>query len=191
MCGRYLIDDEAYADLLLILHDIQEMQNEVFPSNIAPVITQDGIVSIKWGFPHWKNKSLIINARAETAFEKNMFRKPLFQRRCAIPASGYFEWANTGESKKKDKFLLRQPSERVLYLAGMISTFKDPEGIEYSAFVILTTTANESVSPIHNRMPVIIAPDEKEQWIYDIEFAKHALSREGPQMQINHCVNSG
>jgi len=190
MCGRYLIEDEVYADMWLIMNEIErkaELRSqmavgEVFPTNIAPVITNDGASGVKWGFPHWKNSGVIINARAETAFEKNMFRKPLLERRCVIPSSGFYEWTRAGSGKKKDKFLLRRPDTHILYMAGMVNTFRDADGNEYSAFVILTTAANEFVAPIHDRMPVILASDEKDYWLRDDVFTNFALSRPGPEL---------
>jgi len=251
MCGRYLIEDEAYADILQILHDLNAAQDrinmdnitnagnvaagvggqgvvgqgepglgefmlgEVFPTNIAPVIVSGGAVAVKWGFPHWKNSGVIINARSETALEKKMFGKPLRERRCAVPSSGFYEWGHIGnlsqgntdlpgyvslfgsnnlpdcvsnsrssKSKKKDKFLLRQPEDNILYMAGMVSTFRDALGEPYDAFVILTTAANDSVSPIHDRMPVILAPDEASLWVKDSGFMEFVLHRPGPELSV-------
>jgi putative SOS response-associated peptidase YedK len=233
MCGRYLVDDEVYADIWEILntpgmgtlsgtgslpgagllsgtgtlpnmHPLPDIDTqpgtiplpnisalpgnmaknlvigEVFPTNIAPVITCDGVETVKWGFPSWKGTGVIINARAETAFNKNMFRKPLLNRRCVIPSGGFYEWARTDGGKKKNKYLLRHQEERVLYMAGMIGVFRDTAGCDYNSFVILTTAANSSVAPIHNRMPVILAHDERDCWLRDDEFIKYALQRTGP-----------
>ena len=188
MCGRYLIDEEVYSDILLLLNTPGMAQKisggEIFPATIAPVISHGGAEAVKWGFPHWKNSSVIINARAETALEKSMFKKPLLERRCVVPSSGFFEWAHTGGRKKKDKYLLRLPGESVLYMAGMISVFRDASGAGYSAFVILTTGASTTVAPIHDRMPVILAPDEQDLWISDTVFMEHALRRPGPELTL-------
>jgi len=197
MCGRYLIEDEAYADILQILHDLnagsasrnggfsvdEAVRGEVFPTNIAPVITDNGVAAVKWGFPHWKKSGVIINARAETALEKRSFQKPLRERRCVVPSSGFYEWGRSGGGKLKDKFLLRRPGEHLLYMAGMVNTFRDALGAEYNAFVILTTSANDSVSPIHDRMPVILAADEVDLWTRDDGFMEYALHRTGPELE--------
>ena len=177
MCGRYLMDDEAYSEMLTGI-----TIGEVFPTNIAPVIAQGGVAAVKWGFPHWKSAGVIINARAETALEKNMFRAPLLNRRCVVPSCGFYEWRRTGGSKKKDKYLLRLPGERMLYMAGMIGLFSEADGSEYSAFIILTTTASASIASIHNRMPVILTPDERDGWIKDAGFMEYALHRPGPEV---------
>ena len=186
MCGRYLIDDDTYAGVWLLLNTPGKVNDihkgEVFPTNTAPVITRDGAVNVKWGFPHWKNSGVIINARAETALAKNMFRNPLLERRCVIPSGGFYEWDRTGTLKKKDKYLFRFSGAGFLCMAGMFSVFRDASGSEYSAFVILTTEANDSVAPIHDRMPVILAPDEYDLWIADSEFMEYVLRRPGPAL---------
>ncbi|MCL2151529.1 MAG: SOS response-associated peptidase [Oscillospiraceae bacterium] len=202
MCGRYLIDEESYSDMWETLNlpsigaspridappyaalSAGFVHGEVFPTNIAPVVTVGGVETIKWGFPHWKGAGVIINARAETAREKTLFRKPLAERRCVVTSSGFFEWRHVDGKKKKDKHLLRRPGERAVYMAGVVDVFLDASGCDYSAFVILTTCANSSVAPIHNRMPVILAPDELEYWLNDGNFAQYALCRPGPELML-------
>ena len=188
MCGRYLIGDETFSDICIMMSSPDVAQGftkgEIFPTNIAPVLTRDGAAAIKWGFPHWKNAGVIINARAETAMDKVMFRKPLLQQRCVIPSSGFYEWLQTSGQKKKEKYLLRRPHERTLFMAGMISFFPDATGYDYRAFVILTTTANDSVAPIHDRMPVVLSSDERDLWLKDNDFMEHALHRTGPELSL-------
>ena len=160
------------------------IKGEVFPTNIAPVITFGGTKTAKWGFPQSKSAGVIINARAETAMQKRIFSKSLLESRCVIPSSGFYEWSRTIGGKEKNKFLLRQPGERLLFMAGIIGTFRDINNVDYSAFVILTTNANESVLPIHDRMPVILAHDERNNWIKDETFVEHALNRPGPELML-------
>ena len=189
MCGRYLIDDESYSDLWLTLNmqDSSETitRGEIFPTNIAPVIAQTGAIAAKWGFPHWKTSGVIINARSETALDKSMFRKPLLEQRCVVPSNGFYEWDRAGGRKKKDKYLLRLPGEKILYMAGIINTFRDASGEEYGAFVILTTGASDTVARIHDRMPVILAADELDLWKSDAGFMEHALFRPGPELALS------
>jgi len=231
MCGRYLLEDEAYADILQILYNLNKekkaaaggfskdelvhdglttgefARGEIFPTAIAPVCTSDGIVAVKWGFPHWKNSGVIINARAETASEKKMFSKSLREGRCVVPSSGFYEW-NHGKgtppnsdggsgfndrptdkkSKQKDKYFFRRPEDNTLYMAGIAGTFRDALGTEYKAFAILTTAANDSVSQIHDRMPVILAPDELQHWIDDDDFSQYILHRPGPEL-VSKLIN--
>lgn len=186
MCARYLVDDDTYAEMLEMIDVPDKDSNiaggEVFPANIAPVIMRGGVKALKWGFPHWKNTSVLINARAETALEKKMFQTPLLKRRCVVPSNGFYEWGRANGNKKKDKYLLRIPEERMLYMAGMAGVFHDASGSSYSAFIILTTAANDSVAQIHDRMPVILAPDENERWIDDDGYMEHVLYRKGPEL---------
>ena len=188
MCGRYLIDDDDNSDIWLLFNMPDSLQNisrgEIFPTNIAPVINCNGATAAKWGFPHWKSNGVIINARAETALEKSMFRKPLEERRCVVPSSGFYEWDRSGGRKKAQKYLLRLPGENILYMAGMINVFRDASGSEYSAFVILTTGASDTVALIHDRMPLILAPDEQDLWIGDTGFMEYALHRPGPELVL-------
>jgi len=219
MCGRYLIDDEAYSDLLQILHNLNSIKTasgidnlshvenlakgEVFPTHTAPVISNDGVEAVKWGFPHWSNPSVIINARSETALEKRMFSKPMRERRCVVPSCGFFEWGSGnpmsaegdlfggssysgnvkyGKRNRKHKYLFKQPGEHVLYMAGIASSFRDEFGVDYTAFVILTTAANDSVSPVHDRMPVILSSEEIELWTGNDSFMEFAINRSGPEL---------
>ena len=172
MCGRYYIADE---DSTIELREIiQEAQNnlryadmasqiktgEIFPTNVAPVATSDGAIPMKWGFPRWDDKGHIINARSETAFEKNMFRNSLLERRCAIPATGFYEWRLEEGAKKKTKYLFQPSNSAILYMAGCFKIVND-----VPVFVILTTEANESIRPFHNRMPVMLQSPTLECWL--------------------------
>ncbi|NLF45478.1 MAG: SOS response-associated peptidase, partial [Syntrophomonadaceae bacterium] len=85
--------------------------------------------------------------------------------------------------KHKDKYLLRQSQNAVLYMAGLYTVYQQ-EGINRPVFVILTTGAHESVRVIHNRMPVIVKRDEQEKWLQDEDFAHHVLKREGPFLEM-------
>lgn len=163
---------------------------EISPTDIVPVITlqnkQPTACLFTWGFPHWKGKGVIINARSETIFEKTMFRQAFANRRCVIPATGFYEWQK-GNNKKKDKYLLHLPKTPMLYMAGLYTVYEKEE-IRLPGFVILTTAANSSVQPIHNRMPVIMKKQEQELWLKDETFAREIISQEGPRLDVL-CVN--
>jgi putative SOS response-associated peptidase YedK len=170
MCGRYVIfSEEENQELRDIINGIDERLNEksvklktgeVFPTDTVPVITSDSenkktINLFKWGFPNSKHPgSLIINARSETAHEKYTFNKLLNTSRCIIPASGFYEWKTINGNK--EKYLIRTSYENLMYMAGLYVN---------DNFVILTTGANEQMSVIHNRMPVILDSKEIPIWI--------------------------
>lgn len=175
-CGRYQFSQEDSAELRKIIREVQRKNSgvktgEIFPTNCAPVLVlDDGHISanaLHWGFPRFDSKGVVINARAETALEKPMFRTSINSRRCIIPTSGFFEWS---QGTQKQKYLFRQAEQPELYLAGIYNVFRGE-----SRFVILTTAANESVVDIHNRMPVVVCKDEQDAWLSDTTFAIQKL----------------
>ena len=118
---------------------------------------------MQWGFAGLQGKGLIINARCETAAVRPMFRESWASRRCAIPASCYFEWehlaAPGGKKKTGAKFRL-ETGAGLSWLCGL---YRMEEGIP--RFVILTREPGESIRFIHDRMPLILPESAVEQWI--------------------------
>ena len=188
MCGRYQIEAETDNDMDEILDEINERYKdipetaktgEVCPTDIAPVLIRGNnkpqAVLMKWGFPKWQGDGVIINARAETVQDKLAFRPSLESRRCVIPATGFFEWRQE-QGKKKTKYLFRLPETKMLYLAGLYNVFRDGSR-SYDAYVILTAEANSSMSPYHDRMPLVLLPDDKCRWLTDPGFAYEYVQR--------------
>lgn len=180
VCGRYvLFSDTEQQHIRDIIDEVQRKTNgeiktgEIFPTDKAPVlIQQQGIImpeAVKWGFPAFKSKGVIINARSETVQEKPMFRKSLFTKRCVIPSTGFYEWSHDG---KKQKYLFNLPESKALYMAGLYNEFNGE-----NRFVILTTDANSSMAEIHNRMPVVLDRDEVQQWVEDSENAINIFNK--------------
>ena len=194
LCGRYTVFTEAeIIEMNAIINEISRKfgdgavnTGEIFPTNTTPVlIMEDNRLAptpVSWGFPKRDGKGAVINARSETALQKAMFSKPLLTRRCVIPSTGFYEWRHVEGKKKKDKYLFRLPDTQMLYMAGMTGFFKDMAGKPIEMFCILTTSANESVRKLHDRMPVILAPDEREAWLADDEFMQNVLDRAGPEL---------
>lgn len=123
---------------------------------------------VLWGLiPAWaKDPSIgqkLINARAETVTEKPSFRAAFKRRRCLVPASGFYEWKK-GATGKTPHFIT-MADEGPFAIAGLWETWHGPDGGELSTCTLLTTEANEPVSDLHDRMPVIIAPDEYDMWL--------------------------
>ena len=188
MRGRYLIEAEADTDMDEILDELNgrckdtpetAKAGEVCPTDTAPILIRGGdrpqAVLMKWGFPKWQGEGVIINARAETAQDKLAFRPSLTSRRCVVPTTGFFEWRQEN-GKKKTKYLFRLPETKLLYLAGLYGGFKDGSR-SYDAFVILTAPANPSVSPYHDRMPLVLLPDDSNKWLTDTGFAYEYVQR--------------
>ena len=184
MCGRYsLFVDEDIEELRAIVQEAEQRSRgaemktgEIFPTNPAPVLVRNGQKSaaeiLNWGFPGFSGKGVIINARAETAEEKKMFRTSLMDRRCVIPSTGFYEWKHE-ETKTKQKYKFNLPGEPLLYMAGFWNEFEGER-----RFVILTTEPNESIADVHNRMPVVLTKDSIDQWISDL----------GKAMELLHAI---
>lgn len=169
MCSRYYIDREVYKAIGRA--DLQKREGDICPSCSGPVLTAKGgeiqAREMTWGFPQYQKNGLIINARAETVREKNMFRDSVLHRRCIIPARHFYEW-----DKDKNKAVFYRKDAPVLYMAGFYSWFSQGQ-----RFVILTVEANDSVRQVHSRMPLILEQTEIEPWILDEGFLDAALHK--------------
>jgi putative SOS response-associated peptidase YedK len=140
-------------------------QGEIFPTDIVPAIANSKMHTVepfamKWGFSRFDGSKVVINARSETAMEKAMFRQPMMERRCLIPASNYFEWQAV--DGKKVKHAIRDPESPLLYMAGCYRWEKDSK---LPLFVILTRDAAPGLKYIHSRMPVILPGESREAWL--------------------------
>ena len=120
-----------------------------------------------WGFPRFDGKGLIINARAESVRERPAFWDSVQQRRCVIFARGFYEW-----NRSREKFSYEREDAPVLFMAGCFSRWEDG-----GHFVIITTAANSSVALVHDRMPLILEPEEVKQWIQDAGAAWSLLKK--------------
>ena len=176
MCGRYYADDDTIREIARLVGEIDKTGTEagdILPSRQAAVITGLGhplvAARMAWGFPKFDGKGLVINARAESALEKRSFRESVLHRRCVIPARGFYEW---NKEKEKEKFTFERPDRDVLFMAGCFCPFDGQD-----RFVILTTAANPSVSPVHSRMPLILERDELTAWVRDDTAAARLLEK--------------
>lgn len=203
MCGRYVVyTDGEYDKMDSIVHEVERKlrgsavlkTGEIFPTDLAPVLRTEGgalsAVPMVWGFPRWNGGGVVINARAETAADKNMFRAAVFSRRLVVPSTGFFEWKRTGGKKLRDKYLLRLPGTPMLYMAGLYNLYRQPDGSELGRFVILTTAASQSVSVLHDRMPVILRPEEAKAWLRGGADAGQFLTRPGPELEVKQVSNT-
>lgn len=165
MCGRYYIEIDNI-ELNSIIAEVEKKAavktGEIYPTNTVPVLSPNGtMTAMRWGFPRYDNKGEVINARSETAAEKNMFRYPMMEGRCLVPASWYFEWEKRGS--KKIKYALAAPDNRPVWLAGL--SRRDAKTGD-SLFVILTRPAWSGISFIHDRMPVILPKEIHDEWLF-------------------------
>ncbi|MGI6454284.1 MAG: SOS response-associated peptidase [bacterium] len=177
MCGRFsLITPVEILKNIFRLNrtiDIQPRYN-IAPTQSVPVIRihqktgERELVELRWGLvPHWaKDLSIgnkMINAKAETLFEKPSYKKAAQKRRCLIPADGFYEWRK--EKKQKIPYYFFNKSQQPLALGGIWERWTSPEGEVVETFSIITTEANSLMQPIHNRMPLILTADEYDHWL--------------------------
>ncbi len=125
---------------------------------------------LHWGLiPGWAKDMKIgyrmINARGETLAQKPSFRGAFKKRRCLIAADGFYEWQHAGETKQP--FYLHLKNKSIFGFAGLWESWRSPEGTVVESCTIITTSANELVRKIHDRMPVILAPRHYEPWLQD------------------------
>lgn len=189
MCGRYLFDPATgalaayYQEAAAKARKKQQViaVNEVFPSNHVVTLganRQQEIVSgvTKWGFTGFRKGHLMINARAETVETKKTFQAPFQQFRCVFPMSGFYEW---NHDKEKYYFSSNDP----LYVAGFYRILQREDRIETES-IILTTTPNDSVAAIHDRMPLLVDQPHITSWINDLSFARHWLQADMSMLQV-------
>jgi putative SOS response-associated peptidase YedK len=176
MCSRYFLDADgnviAYTFRVPADDRIRRRYN-IAPSQEAPVVraARGGareIAWLRWGLvPYWaKDASMasrMINARGETLREKPAFREAFKSRRCAIPASGFYEW--TGDPKHRIPHAISVEGRPLVAFAGLWERWKDREGRPLETYTIVTTEANRFVVPMHDRMPAILAEDDLEAWL--------------------------
>lgn len=168
MCGRFTLraSPNEIAEFFELTRDLSEWDRPRF--NIAPTQSILAIREVsagrepahmKWGLiPSWakdaKMAASMINARSETVAENPAFRAAFKRRRCLIPVSGFYEWHREGKTKTPHLFSPR--STKLFALAGLWEKWQAPEGEPVESCTILTTSANELMATIHDRMPVIL-----------------------------------
>lgn len=187
MCGRFMLlaSPEEVAEFLSLI------ELEDFPAryNIAPTqpilvvveseapepgsnLPKRQAVLARWGLlPGWlkdpNDFPLLINARSETAIGKASFRAAMRHRRVLVPASGFYEWRrpDKGEDGKPQAYFIKPKRGGVVAFAGLLETWSSADGSEVDTAAILTTSANRSISRIHDRMPVVISPEDFSRWL--------------------------
>jgi putative SOS response-associated peptidase YedK len=177
MCGRYVLnapEDLSERFQLRQLSISLPTTWNAAPTNELPVIieTSDGeheARSMKWGLiPRWakpgdKKSIAPINARAETLTEKPMFRNLIKKNRCLVPANGFYEWKNLGDHKQP--YFISVPDDPLFAFAGLYDESQNEDGDTIGTYTIITTSANELMSQLHERMPVILHRDDEEEWL--------------------------
>jgi putative SOS response-associated peptidase YedK len=177
MCGRYslvFIDDLGNRFRVFNPMIGSRSRFNIAPGNEMPVIIREEkneIVMMKWGLVPHRIQDITtaqrpINARAETLSEKPTFKELLQNRRCLVPASGFFEWKKEGS--KKIPFYLHLPKIPLFAFAGLYDCWKCPDGKLLFTYTIITTEPNELIAKIHNRMPSILQPEHEDRWLSEV-----------------------
>lgn len=177
MCGRFTLFDSAASVAegfgLAEVPSLSPRYNIAPSQEVAAVrISAEGqareLALPRWGLvPSWaKDLSFgdrMINARSETAAEKPAFRSAIRRRRCLVPASGFYEWKRT--NGRKQPYYVRRPDGKPFAFAGLWESWEGPGAAAVESCTILTTSANELLLPIHDRMPVIVSPADYDLWL--------------------------
>jgi putative SOS response-associated peptidase YedK len=180
MCGRFtLTDPDQDLAVQFNLPDIPDMQpryniaptQPVATVRVSPESKNREMALLHWGLiPSWakdpKLGNRMINARSETAAEKPAFRAAFKRRRCLIVADGFYEWQK--QDGGKQPFYVRRQDGQPFAIAGLWEFWKGEDERVIESCTLLTTTPNELIRPLHNRMPVILHPNDYELWL-DLE----------------------
>ena len=209
MCGRFTLFTAI--EEIVERFDIQAAFNEEYhvSYNVAPThsvlsVINDGnknrLGYLRWGLiPSWAKDEKIgykmINARSETIAEKVSFKNAYKKKRCLILADSFYEWKKTPERKIPMRIKLKNNAP--FGMAGLWESWKSPKGMVYSCSVI-TTTPNELMASIHDRMPVILKPDDEKIWLdssihdpnYLQQFLKSFDAEQMEAFEVSLDVNS-
>ena len=177
MCGRFTLRTSP-ADLTQIFRLLEEPlwlpRFNIAPTQSVGVVREsdDGgreFALLRWGLiPSWAKDpaigSRMINARAETVATKPSFRAAFKRRRCLIPADGFYEWKKT-DGKNKQPYLIGMEKDEPFAFAGLWEHWQSADGSEVQSCTIITTSANDLLAELHDRMPVILDEDDYDRWL--------------------------
>ena len=190
MCGRYYVDDDTAREIEKLVRQVDEKMRgkaeacrveiatkDIHPTEIVPILTssESGLECRwqKWGFPGFQKGKVIFNARSESAMKKPMFRDAVLHRRAVIPAAWFYEW-----DRNKQKHTFSRRDGDALFMAGCYRKYEDGD-----RFVILTTEANASMEPVHDRMPLILERAEVVDWLFEDDTAEELLRKISPLLE--------
>ena len=189
MCGRYNLktnlSDVAREFRALVQRElpldpqVDRPRTNISPTQFVAIIREDTaartLVVARWGLvPSWsrdtKLAASMINARGETVADKPAFRAAFRKRRCLIPADAFYEWQAIPGTKQKQPLMIQRNPPGVLAFAGLWETWRDPaattpEATMLETTTIITTSANALMAPVHDRMPVILPPEQWDVWL--------------------------
>ncbi len=207
MCGRFAVTLPVDAMSQLFdcapANDLPDVPRyNVCPTQkVSAVVAQDGrrkLVSMRWGFiPVWYKKPadgpLLINARSETLATKPAFRSACRERRCLIPADGFFEWTKDADGKRLPWYIYPSGGKPFAF-AGIWQNWKNDDEL-LATCAIVTTSANKSLSALHSRMPVVVDLDDAPLWLGELGKGAATLMKPAPDdffefHRVSTAVNS-
>lgn len=186
MCGRYSLSDAEDIPQrfsVKVKPKVKLVPNyNTAPTQVMPVVTmtEDGkrqIEMMKWGIPRILGKDLVkelINTRADKAFG-GFWRKTVCNRRCLIPANGFYEWK--GSAGNKTPFFIHPKQVKLFAFAGIWDTWRSEDGHEIKVYSIMTTEPNKEMRSIHNREPVMLHREDEASWIEPSNNDQDSLER--------------
>lgn len=208
MCGRFSIAVRIsyLAERFGVIEPagISLPRFNIGPGEEVPIITGTRpaeVVMMRWGLiPSWNKEGrpakTPINARAEGLGDNKLFRALLPNRRCIVPATGFYEWKTSGNQKVP--YYFRMKSQEMLGMAGLYDSWIALDGRIIRSFTIITTSPNSMVLPLHNRMPAILKREDEKEWLdpdYDICEGLETVLNPYPQdemelFRVTKMVNS-
>ena len=186
MCGRFT--SLLTPELISIIKGVEaslklEHRYNVAPTQLVPIVRENSVggrelIMARWGLiPSWAKDDSIakhtINARSETVTEKPAFRHAIQKQRCIVPANGFYEWDHSTNPKRPSYITMADKS--LMMFAGIWEYWKNPEGQGIESFSILTTESNSTVKRLHDRMPVILKPEDIDLWIDSLRTSAELL----------------
>lgn len=168
----------------------EEVRPNVSPTEPVPVVvSREGrrsLMAMRWGFiPQWYKAPtggpLLINARSEKIAERPAFKEAIHSHRCLLPANGFYEWQ--GEKGARVPWAIRPAEGGIIAFAGLWRAWRGPSGVIPSV-AILTCPANATLAPIHERMPVLIRPEDFALWLGEKGHGAAPLLRPAPEEDL-------
>jgi len=178
VCGRYRrrSDKQRIAEAFEVgmgLEDLYlEPEDDIPPGSIQPVVLEDAegtrkLEMMRWGFK--LPDRFLFNVRSEGIEKAGLWKESFGQRRCLVPADSFYEWKKA-RAGKNPKYEFTVPGREPFGMAGIWSRWKNPKtGVQEPTFAILTSEANETMQPVHDRQPTILEPRDYEEWLSECE----------------------
>lgn len=184
MCCQFFVDENTERQVSKLLGRTvkYQLKGVIHPQDPSLVLCADGELKseeMRWGFVAPEKKHLVINARSETVKSRPMFCDSFLTRRCAIPASVYYEW-----DRNKEKVEFERSDDKLLYLAGIYR-----REVDMNHFTVLTVGAENEAAKVHDRMPLLLEEGQLEQWFLDEKFSSMLYKTPRPAVRYHYLTD--